>query len=99
MKNRCEDLSVFFDCRNTYKTNYQNLRLGQMCYNCSYSQKYSNSIKEKLTMDIKSKASKLNTISKYLPIFNYLYEMNGIRITTHEIINLLYQNYQSFVIK
>lgn len=38
-------------------------------------------------------------ISKYLPIFFYIYENHGIRLTTHEIITNIFHNYQEFIAK
>lgn len=47
-------------------------------------------------MQVKVSASKISAISKYLPILNYIYELNGIRLAPHEITTLLYHNYQDF---
>jgi len=70
-----------------------------MCYTCSYALKNTHLLKELITIEVKSKASKLNTIDKYVPVFNYLYEQQGIRLTTHEVINLVYHNFQEFATK
>jgi hypothetical protein len=33
-----------------------------------------------LEKEIKAKASKLNLVTKYMVVFNYIYEQNGIRL-------------------
>ena len=53
-------------------------------------------VREKLTLEVKAKAAKLKNIHRYLAVFTFLYEQNGLRLTPHEIIDLVYHNYDSF---
>lgn len=92
-------MAVFFDSREAYRSSYHNVRLPRMCYSCSYSPKHARTVREQLMVEAKGTASKIAAISKYLPIFNYIYELNGIRLAPHEITNLIAQNYQDFALK
>lgn len=92
-KYKMEEMSVFYEDKACYEEAYSNSRLPQICCACCNSLKYARPLKELLMGEIKSKATKLNAINHYIPLFNYLYEQNGIRLTINETINLLYQNY------
>lgn len=76
-------MSIFFDNKDVYKNSYSCVRLPKLCYSCSYLPKNSKQTKEQLMTQVKVSASKINAISKYLPILNYIYELNGIRLAPH----------------
>jgi hypothetical protein len=98
-KNKWDEMAIFFDSKTAYRDSYSCLRLPKLCYGCSYSPKNARQTKEQLALQVKATANKISAINKYLPIFNYIYELNGIRLGPHEVTNLLFHNYQDFNIK
>lgn len=90
-------MSIFFEHKADYRSSYSNSKLPGLCHACSCLPKHISHLKEELVKEIKTKASKLSNISRYLPVFSYLYEQNGIRVTQNEIIHLVYENYAGFL--
>mgnify|MGYP000601489317 CR=1 FL=1 len=89
-------MAAFFPGRHDQK-NRGGGRLDGLCYSCCLTTKNNDKVREKLIREIKAKACKLKNIHKYLSVFTFLYEQNGLRLTSHEIFDLVYHNYDSFL--
>lgn len=82
-----------------FKNSFSNRKLPNLCNVCSTSQKYIRFLKETLEKEIKAKACQLNTVFKYLAVFNYIYEQNGIRLNNQEVTDILLNNFNAFLEK